>query len=314
MKKDWIWLILLSLCIVFVIPWSVVRWHKEKTDLSEEDVQIRVLMPNREVVKLPLEEYLIGVVSAEMPAEFELEALKAQAIAARTYAAKRIRQNNTPDAGYDVDTTVQTQAWLSDTQLREKWGWFNYLRYRGKLQKAVLGTRGIVLVFNGEFIEALYHSSSGRKATERSEEVWSSSRPYLQNVSSGEENIQRYVKKNVFTPQELYKKLGLNESPRSLTTGDFQIVTKTSTGRAKSIRVLGRVYPATQLRTILGLSAADIEYTIQPECLTITTYGNGHAVGMSQWGANDIAKKSIKVEGILAHYYPGTKLSSLEKL
>lgn len=91
-------------------------------------------------------------------------------------------------------------------------------------------------------------------------------------------------------------------------------MTKTSTGRAKSIRVLGRVYPATQLRTILGLSAADIEYAIQPECLTITTYGNGHAVGMSQWGANDIAKKSIKVEGILAHYYPGTKLSSLEKL
>ncbi|MCO5386141.1 stage II sporulation protein D [Desulfosporosinus sp.] len=309
MKKDWIWLIALSLCIVFVIPWSVLRWQKEK--VTPEDVQIRVLMPNKEVVKLPLEEYLVGVVSAEMPAEFELEALKAQAVASRTYAAKRIGQSSLPDVGYDVDTTVLSQAWLSDTQMRKNWGLLNYWRYRTKIQKAVLGTRGMVLMFNGEYIEALYHSSSGRKPTERSEEVWSSSRPYLQNVNSGEENLQRYIKKTVFTTLDLYKKLGLRESPRSLAVTDFQVLSKTSAGRAKTVRVLGRVYPATQIRTMLGLSSTDIEYAIQPECLTITAYGNGHAVGMSQWGANDLAKKSIKAEEILAYYYPGTKLNTL---
>ncbi|MCB8816231.1 stage II sporulation protein D [Desulfosporosinus shakirovi] len=309
MKKDWIWLIALSLCIVFVIPWSVLSWQKEK--VTPEDVQIRVLMPNKEVVKLPLEEYLVGVVSAEMPAEFELEALKAQAVASRTYAAKRIGQSSLPDVGYDVDTTVLSQAWLSDTQMRKNWGLLNYWRYRTKIQKAVLGTRGMVLVFNGEYIEALYHSSSGRKPTERSEEVWSSSRPYLQNVNSGEENLQRYVKRNVYTTQDLYKKLGLKESPHSLTAADFQVLSKTSVGRAKTVRVLGRVYPATQIRTVLGLSSTDIEYAVQPERLTITTYGNGHAVGMSQWGANDLAKKSIKAEEILAYYYPGTKLNTL---
>lgn len=312
MKKDWIWLIVLSLCIVFVIPWSVLRWHKEK--VTTGDVQIRILMPNGGVVKLPLEDYLLGVVAAEMPAEFEVEALKAQAVAARTYAAKRIGQSSLPDVGYDVDTTVQTQAWLSDTQMRSNWGWLNYWRYRSKLQKAVLGTRGMVLVFNGEYIEALYHSSSGRKPTERSEEVWSSSRPYLQNVSSGEENLQRYVKSLTYTTQELYKKLGLKESPRSLNSGDFQVLGRTSAGRVKSVRVLGKVYPATELRTLLGLSSTDIEWDILPDRLVITTYGNGHAVGMSQWGANDLAKKNSKVEGILVHYYPGTKLTMLGKM
>ncbi|HBV86729.1 MAG TPA: stage II sporulation protein D [Desulfosporosinus sp.] len=306
MKKDWIWLIALSICIVFVIPWSVVRWHKETIDSG--GIQIRVLMPDGSVEDLALENYLLGVVAAEMPAEFELEALKAQAIAARTYAAKRIEQSNQTDLGYHVDTTVKTQAWISEAQMRKKWGLLNYWRYHSKLQKAVLGTRGLILVFNGDYIEAFYHSSSGRKPTERSEEVWSTSRPYLQNISSGEENLQRYVKKMTFTPQELYKKLGLKESPRSLTSGDFQVLVRTSVGRAKSIRVLGRVYPANQLRGLLGLSSTDIEWDILPDKLTITMYGNGHAVGMSQWGANDLAKKRFKVEEILNYYYPGTKL------
>ncbi len=309
MKKEWIWLIALSLCIVLVIPWSVLRWQKEK--VITNDVQIRVLLPNGEVKKVLLEDYLVGVVAAEMPAEFEVEALKAQAIAARTYAARRLGQSNLPDVGYDVDTTIQTQAWLSDTQMRAKWGWLNYLRYRSRLQKVVAETRGMVLVANGEYIEAFYHSSSGRKPTDRSEDVWSSPRTYLQNVSSGEDNIQRYVKSFSFTPQELYKKMGIKESPRSFASGDFQVISRTAAGRAKSVRVLGKVYLATQLRVFLGLPSTDLEWVVQPEHLMITTYGNGHAVGMSQWGANDLAKKNEKAEDILAHYYPGTKLMVL---
>ena len=309
MKKEWVWLIALSFCIVLIIPWSVLRWQKEK--VISEDVQIRVLMPNGGVTKSLLEEYLVGVVAAEMPAEFEVEALKSQAVAARTYAARRLSTSNQQDCGYDVDTTVQTQAWLSDAQIRVKWGWLNYWRYRGKIQKAVTETRGMVLVANGEYIEAYYHSSSGRKPTERSEEVWSSARSYLRNVNSGEENLQRYVKSYSYTPQELYKKLGIMKQATSFTLGDFQILEKTAVGRAKTVRVLGKVYPATQLRKLLGLSSTDIEWVVQPEHLTITTYGNGHAVGMSQWGANDLAKGNKKVEEILLHYYPGTKLMML---
>lgn len=308
MKKEWAWLIGLSLCIIFVIPWSVIRWQK---DGITNDVQIRVLMANGEVVTLPLEEYLVGVVAAEMPAEFEIEALKAQAIAARTYAAKRLSQSKSTDVKYDVDTTVLTQAWLSDSEMKNKWGWLNYWRYHNKLQKGVSATRGMVLVSKGDYIDALYHSSSGRKPTERAEEVWSSAREYLQNVSSGEENPQRYLKTMTWTSQELFKKLAIKDSPRALTSGDFQVISRTAVGRAKSVRVLGKVYQTTQLRTLLGLASTDLEWVIQPDHLTITTYGNGHAVGMSQWGANDLAKKDQNVEGILAHYYPGTKLMKL---
>lgn len=309
MKKDWIWLVALSVCIVLIIPWSILRWQKEK--VVSQDVQIRVLMPSGTVTKLPLEEYLLGVVAAEMPAEFELDALKAQAVGARTYAVKRLTSDNQQKCAYDVDTTVQTQAWLSDAQMRNKWGWLNYWRYRGKLQKAVTETCGMVLVANGEYIEAYYHSSSGRKPTERSEDVWSSPRPYLQNVSSGEENPLRYIKSFSYTPQELCNKLGITKSVTAFKTGDFQVLERTSAGRAKNVRVLDKVYPATQLRKLLGLSSTDIEWVIQPEHITITAYGNGHAVGMSQWGANDMAKGSKNVEEILSHYYPGSNLMKL---
>lgn len=312
MKKEWIWLIVLSLCTVLIIPWSILHWQKERVRTGDQ--QIRVLMSNGVIKNLGLEDYILGVVAAEMPAEFELEALKAQAIAARTYAVKRLGQRTSSNNRYDVDTTVHTQAWLSDAQMRDKWGWLNYWRYRCKLNKAVSETRGKVLVADGEYIDAFYHSSSGRKLTERSEEVWSSPRSYLQNVSSGEENQQRYIKSYSFTSKELIKKLGLKEFSRPLTTGDIQILSKTTAGRAKSVRLLGKVYQATQLRTLLGLSSTDIEWVVQPDRLTITTYGNGHAVGMSQWGANDLAKNKINAQDILAHYYPGTKLIDIKDM
>jgi stage II sporulation protein D len=308
-KKEWVWLIALSFCVILIIPWSILRWQKEK--IVADDVQIRVLMSNGEVKEFLLEDYLIGVVAAEMPAEFEIEALKAQAVAARTYAAKRLNQRKLIESEYDVDTTVQTQTWLSDGQMKNKWGWFNYWRYRERIHKVVEGTRGLVLVDNGDYVDAFYHSSSGRKPTEESEDVWSSPRPYLQNVSSGEDNPERYVKSVSYTPKELYKRLGITESPLPLNEGDIQILSRTAAGRAKSVRLLGKVYPATELRTLLGLSSTDIEWSIQPGSLTITTYGNGHAVGMSQWGANDLAKKGKTVEEILAHFYPGTKLMAL---
>lgn len=310
MRKDWIWLIVISLCIVVVIPFSILRWHKDNE--TRNDIPIKVLMPNGRIEKQSLEEYVIGVVAAEMPAEFELEALKSQAVAARTYALKRTKQANQVNGDYDVDTTVKTQVWLSDAEMRKKWGWFNYWRYRNKIVKAVSQTRGMVLTYNGDYIDAFFHSSSGRKQTERSEEVWSSSRPYLQNVDSGEDNPQRYVNSCSFTPQELIIKLGLKGSSRLLSTSDFQVLTRTAAGRAKSIRVLGKVYTAPQIRTALGLASTDIEYAVRPERIIITTYGNGHAVGMSQWGANDLARRNTKAEEILAHYYPGAKISFID--
>lgn len=309
MKREWLWIIVLSVCIAAILPWTALRWHKKPAG----DYQIRALMPDGKVDKLPLEEYLIGVVAAEMPAEFQAEALKAQAVAARTYAAKRLSHVPVPDPGYDVDTTVLTQAWLSDKQMRTKWGLVGYWRYRARIAKAVEGTGGQVLVANGEYIDAFFYSSSGRKPTEKSEEVWSEARPYLQNVSSGEENPERFVKKFTFSVQELAQKLNLSQVPANISSADVKVISRTTAGRVRTLTLLGRPFVATQLRTLLGLASTDIEWSIAPGQITFTTYGNGHAVGMSQYGANDLAQKGQGYEEILAHFYPGTKILTLAK-
>jgi len=309
LKRAGLWIIVLSVVVIVLLPWSVIKWQKGRP--SYEDFQIRIRMPDGQTLRMPLEEYLVGVVAAEMPADFHPEALKAQAVAARTYAARRLSQTPLPDPGYDVDTTVQTQAWLSDSDLRQKWGLFGYWRNKGKIQKAVTETRGEVLVADGQYIEAFYHSSSGRKPTERPEDVWGSARSYLQNVISGEETPLRFVKHFVFTPKDLYQKLSLAGTPHALAAKDFQVVSRTATGRAKTVSVLGKVYTAAQVRSLLGLPSTDWEWSIKPGQLEITTYGNGHAVGMSQYGANDFAAKGKTYREILDHFYPGAKLLKL---
>jgi len=310
LKREWITILVLIVIIVVLFPATILRWKSEQA--PTDDIQIRVKMPDGQIEKLPLEEYLIGVVAAEMPAEFELEALKAQAVAARTYAAKRLSQQITPDPGFDVDTTVNTQAWISQNQMREKWGWVKYWRYHGRIEKAVNDTQGQVVIAEGQYIDAFYFSSAGRKSTERAEDVWSSSRTYLQNVSSGEQEPNRFVKTYSFTPSTLYKKLGVSSAVKAFTASDFVILSKTATGRVKSVRVLGKDYTGAQLRSWLGLASTDMEVSVKAEEIQIKTYGNGHAVGMSQYGANDLAKSGQGFADILKHFYPGTTLVGLK--
>ncbi len=312
MKKEWGWIIVLSLIIAVLLPWSLLRWINPQEEA--EDFHIRVLLPDGKVEEMGLEAYLVGVVAGEMPAQFEVEALKAQAIAARTYAAKRLVQaGSDQNQKYDVDTTVQTQVWLSEAQMKKKWGWNGYFKYEKRIREAVQATKGMVLVANGEYIDAYYHSSSGRKKTEKSEDVWSSARTYLKNVESGETNPQRFVKEYNFTPQELYQKLGITGTAQNFTNNDFQILNLTAAGRAKTVSLLGKTYQATKLRTLLGLASTDIECSISPEKITFTTYGNGHGVGMSQYGANDLAAQGSDYAKILNHFYPGTEILTLTK-
>lgn len=309
-KREWLWLSLLVIIIVLLIPWSVLRWHKNGN--FNKDKVIRVLTEDGKILRLPLEEYLIGVVAAEMPAEFGEEALKAQAVAARTYAVKRLSKRPIKDEGYDVDTTVKTQAWLSDKQLREKWGLLSYLSMLGKVKKSVESTKGNVLVYDGEYINAFYHSSSGRKPTEQPEEVWGGSEQgYFENVVSGEENPLRFKKQVSFSINELAEKLGQAELKKGLKPGDIKLLSRTKAGRIASISIFGKTYPGTQIRTLLGLASTDFEWLVKSDQLVFTTYGYGHAVGMSQYGANDLAKQKYTYDKILEHYYPGTKLKTI---
>jgi stage II sporulation protein D len=302
-------LIMMAVLAVICAVWNLDVW--KKTETQGDEIMIRMKMASGKVKKMPLEEYLTGVVAAEMPADFREEALKAQAVAARTFAVRRLSQKTESDPGYDVDTTVLTQAWISDNQMYSKWGALNYWRCHRKIENAVKQTQDQALTVNGTYIEALYHSSSGRKPTERSEDVWSSACGYLINVTSGEDEPLRFVKQSSFTVQELYTKLNISGAPHPLTGGDVKLVARTAAGRVKSIEILGKIYPAVQIRSLLSLSSTDWEWSVSPDGITWIVYGNGHAVGMSQYGANDLAGKGYGYQEILGHYYPGAEITGI---
>lgn len=278
------------------------------TSKSKQNLQIRVKMSNDQIKNIPIEEYLIGVVAAEMPAEFEVEALKAQAIAARTYVLKKMEK--TEGSTYDVDTTEKTQAWNSNEEMLRKWGVLNYWKYRGKIISAVEGTRGEVLKYNGIMIEAVYHSSSGRKNTERADDVWSADAKYLINVSSGESQL-RFVTHQIYDCSTFYKSLGFSQIPEQLSTKDIVLIDKTKAGRVKTLAIRNRVVKGTEFRAKLKLPSTDFEWIVQGEKVEIISYGKGHGVGMSQYGANDLAKAGNQYAEILGHYYQGTKLEKL---
>lgn len=311
MKKEWLWLFGLAICLLVILPWTVLKWQQGPGG-ERKDFSVRVLLPNGKIDTIPMEEYLVGVVAAEMPATFEIEALKAQAVAARSYAAKRINKASTQDIGYDVDTTPQTQSWLSAADMRKKWGgWMGYLRYKGRIEQAVKATTGQVLVAGGDYIDALYHASSGRKPTEKAEDVWGAARSYLRNVPAQEDIPSRFVQSVSFSAQELATRLKINNSAKTLTAKDIQLLSRTGAGRVKELLIFGKSFSASQLRTLLGLASTDIEWIVKPDQVTFVTYGSGHAVGMSQYGANDLAKKGKTFSEILAYFYPGTALLSL---
>ena len=178
--------------------------------------------------------------SRRMPAGLELEALKAQAVAARTYALKKV-EKRAENSLYDLDTTEQTQVWNSREDMVKKWGLIAYFKYKRKISKAVKQTEGQTLLFDGEKIDAVYHSSSGRKNTEKASEVWNGEAAYLTNVPSGEANPLRFVAHKVFDITTFYSLLGFSQIPSRFNEEDLIIVDRTKAGRIKTLAIRNRV-------------------------------------------------------------------------
>ncbi|NLO98517.1 MAG: stage II sporulation protein D [Peptococcaceae bacterium] len=288
---------------------SIFNFLSEKK--NQPYLQVRLLQDDGKVKILPLEEYLIGVVAAEMPAEFEVEALKAQCVAARTYVLKRIEQNKKHNMAFDVDITEKTQAWNSNQQMLKKWGILNYYKYRRKIARAVEATKGEFLTYNGQIIDAVYFSSCGRKDTERASDVWSGNVEYLTNVPSNEVLPLRFVRNQTFDAPTFYKLLGFKQSPTQFDANSIVLIDRTKAGRVKSLRVLNKVFNATDFRAKLQLPSTDFEWNIDAQKIEFITYGKAHAVGMSQYGANDMAKAGHDYTKILQHFYPGTEIKIL---
>ena len=262
-------------------------------------------------VTMDMQEYLVGVVAAEMPASFQEEALKAQAVAARTYAMYCALGQKHGEAQVCTDYTC-CQAWQSEEALRQKWGG-DYDTYNQKIRAAVEATAGQYLSYEGQPVFAAFHSSSAG-ATEDCGQVWNPS-PYLVSVSSPEtaEDVPNFVSTVDCTPLDFRDTL-LYAHPEADFTGEesgwIGEVSLDGSGRVASAVLGGVSMKGTELRQLFGLrsTAFCLEYTGESFRFTVTGYG--HGVGMSQYGANVMAREGGTYTGILAHYYPGTVLVS----
>ncbi|KGX93898.1 stage II sporulation protein D [Pontibacillus halophilus JSM 076056 = DSM 19796] len=251
---------------------------------------------------VPLEDYVSRVVASEMPADFELEALKAQSLAARTYIIKHLLNGDALPSGADVTDTVEHQVYKNDKELRSLWG-SDYEWKMEKIQQAVAATKGEVLTFEGEPITAAFFSTSNGE-TENAEDYWETPYPYLTSVSSPwDESSPKYHDQKVFTRAQIEERLGVQVTDSQPA---FSEPVKTSTNRIKTVKVAGKDFTGRGIREALELQSADFTVVEKNGHYIFQTKGYGHGVGMSQYGANGMAQEGKTYDEIVSHFYQGT--------
>ena len=265
--------------------------------------------------QMTLERYLTGVVRGEMPASFEMEALRAQAAAERIYVYYQLaagRKDAHPDADFCTDHTC-CSAYLSETAAREKWGG-DFAPWNTRVEQAVSDTDGQVVLYNGRPILAVFHSSSAGR-TAAAGDVWSGDLPYLVSVDSpeGEETVPNYYSTVTFTAAEAKEKL-LAAHPELKLSGTpdrwFGAAAENGSGRVETVSVGGTDIEGTELRRIFGLRSACFTVAADSESVTFRVTGYGHGVGMSQYGANQLAREGKTWQEILEWYYTGATVGN----
>ena len=265
--------------------------------------------------QMTLERYLTGVVRGEMPASFEMEALRAQAAAERSYMYYQLaagRKDAHPDADFCTDHTC-CSAYLSETAAREKWGG-DFAPWNTRVEQAVSDTNGQVVLYNGRPILAVFHSSSAGR-TAAAGDVWSGDLPYLVSVDSpeGEETVPNYYSTVTFTAAEAKEKL-LAAYPELKLSGTpdrwFGAAAENGSGRVETVSVGGTDIEGTELRRIFGLRSACFTVAADSESVTFRVTGYGHGVGMSQYGANQLAREGKTWQEILEWYYTGATVGN----
>ncbi len=268
------------------------------TTVESNEKKINVKLSSGKTITIPLEEYVIGVVGAEMPAEFHIEALKAQAVASRTYALKKTL------SGGAISASTSDQTFYTTDQLKSQWG-SSFNKYYEKVKNAVNATKGQTIKYNGSYIEALFFSTSNGK-TEASENVWGNSYPYLKSVDSQwDTSVRSFSSTKTISIDEVSKKLGVNLTSLS----QIKVINKTIGDRVGNISICDKVFTGVKIRQLLGLRSADFEISQDGNNLIFTTKGYGHGVGMSQYGSNGMAKSGYSYQQILKHYYTNVTIS-----
>lgn len=272
-----------------------------------------------QVEEVDLDEYLYGVVSSEMPANFEIEALKAQAVVARTYTIYQMTHNSGKHENADIcDNYACCQAWVSKEDRFAKWNGEEAEGNWNKIVEAVNSTSGKIITYNREAINAFFHSNSGG-VTESSVNIWGGiDYPYLKSVeTAGEEGYTQYSSQVQISKQDLLNKIKEKYQDCEI---DFsrqdciQILEYTTSGRVKTIKFGNKEIAGTEARTILGLKSTNFTFSIDEETVTFSVIGYGHGVGMSQTGADALAKSGSDYEEIIKHFYTDVEIAELNSL
>ncbi|TYQ14622.1 UNVERIFIED_CONTAM: stage II sporulation protein D [Acetivibrio alkalicellulosi] len=331
----------LMIIIIVILPLIIVRGcstvvedivpkttenHEIKEKIEIDRTQINVYVTSLDMNRqMCLEEYVVGVVAAEMPAIFEIEALKAQAVAARTYAYGRLKKqylnNSDVHSGADVCTNHNhCQGWISKEDAFEKWGEYGAQSNWDKIERAVRETENIIISYDRAVVNPLYHANSGGK-TENSENVWEGVKvPYLRSVESEGEDASSEFETVITFERDEFIKLLKNDLPdikidNENLINQLEILNRTESDRVDSVRIGDTILKGTDFRRILNLRSTNFQIEeSESGDINISTIGYGHGVGMSQWGANHLAKNGRTFKEIIKYYYKGVSLDTIDNV
>ena len=296
-------LILLPILPTIIIK-PLLKDIQENKYKIQKNTQVRVKRnETNKIETIELEEYLIGVLAGEMPVSYNIEALKAQAVAARTYTLKKMEtnKNNT----YDVIDTTDDQVYLDENKLKQTWG-TNYEQYIKKIKQAITETKGEYLTYNGKIIKAFFFSTSSGQ-TENCYDVFEEDLPYLISVSSTwDETSPSYLSEKEFSKKEFYEQLELPYQEEL----DIQIERNPSNS-INTIKINNNTLKGTEFRRKLNIRSTTMDIEQTEEKITIKSKGFGHGVGMSQYGAGQLANNGYKYNEILKYYYQGIEIKKI---
>lgn len=274
---------------------------------NESTISVAVMRTKSETVEdIPLESYVAGVVSSEMSPDFETEALKAQALAARTYIVDHLLHQEGGQES-DVTDTTQHQVFKNDNELKKQWG-SEYEENMGKITGAVEATKGEILTYkDAPIFPAFFSTSNGY--TENSEDYWDDELPYLRSVeSSWDEDSPKFLDQQTFTIDQIKEELAIdfsNQDPLDIE------VARTDSKRVKEINIAGNALSGREVREKLGLQSSDFTIKQKNDHLIFTTKGFGHGIGMSQYGANSMAEQGKNYEDIVKYYYKDVEVNTV---
>ena len=279
--------------------------NKEKTTEKKEQqlsssIKIKI-NKNNKILELNLEEYIIGVVAGEMPASFDSEALKAQAIASRTYAMYKLEQKKD---NYDIETTIDDQVYITEEEMKIKWD-SDFELYYNKIKKAVLDTQNLIMKKNNKLFKSFYFAMSNGMT---SDSITVFGETGINSVSSpwDNEDLNKFKVTEEFTLNDIKNKLNIKENIYSI-----KILSRDKTNRVEKVRVNNNTYTGIDLRKLLDLRSTDFSIELNDNTCYITTKGYGHGVGMSQYGANGMAKENYTYKEILKYYYQEINIESI---